>query len=199
MDGDLAAARASFSESLAILKEIGADARAMGALSMLAEAEFRAGNVERAVELVAHALARQRDVPKTGHLMTLLINYAAYLIACDRFPEAREAAREALLLSQEAQRNVYAAWAVQHLAAVAALAADGRAAMLRTAAQLLGYVDGCITALHSPREHTEQQEYDRVLGVLRAAFGANELDDLMAVGALFAQNEALRSALEIDV
>jgi tetratricopeptide (TPR) repeat protein len=199
MDGDLAAARAAFSESLAILHEIGADARTMGALSMLAEAEFRAGNVERAVELVAHALARQRDVPKTGHLMTLLINYAAYLIACDRFPEAREAAREAVLLSQEAQRNVYQAWAVQHLAAVAALVADGRSAMLRTAAQLLGYVDGRITALRSPREHTEQQEYDRVLGVLRGAFGANVLDDLLAVGALFAQNEAIRYALEIDV
>jgi predicted ATPase/DNA-binding CsgD family transcriptional regulator len=191
--GDLDAARAAFSEALQRHLAIGAASRALGTMLMLAEAEFRAGHVELAVELVARALMRQRELPKLGHMMTLLINFAAYLIACNRFADAREAAREAVMLSQEAQRNVAQAWAIQHLAAVAALSAPGRPAPIRTAARLLGYVDARLTALSSVRE------YERVRDALRDALGASELAALMSVGAVLTREEAVAAALALDV
>jgi predicted ATPase/DNA-binding CsgD family transcriptional regulator len=197
--GYLADARARIAEALAIWQSIGADRDAADAAVVLGEAEFLAGNVERALELVAGALVQLRKLPATRTLTPALLNQAAYFIACDRFDEGLAAAREALGLAQETQRNSWPLWALQHLAAIAALSAGpaGGGSRSRVAAELLGYVDARVAALGSPREDTEQGEYDRVRAALLEALGDAEWARLTQAGAALTESQALELAYSI--
>jgi tetratricopeptide (TPR) repeat protein len=196
--GNLAEARAYIAEALDVWHSLGAERKASNAEVILAEAEFRAGYVERAIGLVTTALLRLRQIDH-GRVMPAIINLAAYLIACDRWGEAQAVACEALGLAQETQRTVYRAWALQHVAAVAALSANAESdlAKLATSARLIGYVDARIAVLASPREYTEQQEYDRVRTVLRDALGSEEMERLMTAGAGMMEDQAVTLALSI--
>jgi predicted ATPase/DNA-binding CsgD family transcriptional regulator len=194
-DGDGAAARAHFGEALEIWRAIGAKRDAAIARVNLAEAEFVAGNVTAAVDLVTAAIATLRETGFTRALLPARLNLAAYLIACDRWEEARTTAREALAIAQETQRNVFVACALQRVAAITVLAPDARGpSALEDAARILGYVDTCIAALGSPRHYTEQQEYDRARAAIDAALGPVERDRLMLGGAAMSQEQALRYA-----
>ncbi|MEO6913849.1 MAG: hypothetical protein ABI182_07510, partial [Candidatus Baltobacteraceae bacterium] len=93
------------------------------------------------------------------------------------------------------------AFALQHLAATAALrphedeasAADDRS----RAARLLGYIDTRLTAVEASREYTEQQEYDKTLAGLRAAFGVDDLAKLMSEGRDWSEERAVAESLAI--
>ncbi len=151
-----------------------------------------AGNVTVAVDLVTAAIATLRETGFTRALLPARLNLAAYLIACDRWEDARECAGEALASAQETQRNVFVACALQSIAAIAALAPDERSpSALENAARILGYVDACIAALGSPRLYTEQQEYDRARATIDAVLGPVERDRLMLGGAVMSQEQAL--------
>jgi tetratricopeptide (TPR) repeat protein len=129
-----------------------------------------------------------------------LSNHSAYLVALSRFEEAKSAAREALALARDAGFEAYVAWALQHLAAIAALRASDdsvdRVGDLRSAARLLGFVDARFAQLESPRQYTEQQEYDKILPVLRDALGA-DLDALIREGEQWSEDHAVAEALKI--
>jgi len=201
MAGDLVQARACISEACAVQELVGNRSGAANSRLVLAEAEFRAGNVERACELVEPCVLTLRELGATPFLTAALLNWAAYLIACERWDDARRAASEGLTLARETQGTIWSAWALQHLAAVAALApnvaASGEGKGER-AAQLLGYVDARIAAMASLREFTEQVEYDRSCAALRVALGAEQFARLMAVGATIGELEALDWAAAIS-
>jgi predicted ATPase len=198
--GDLDGARACISEALDLWHSLGAESKALGAQIVLAEAEFRAGNADVALKLAAQSAARQRELRSARHLMPALINMAAYLTACDRWDEAREAAKEALRFPQEVQRNVYHVWAIQHLAAATAFCAHARAdaPTLEIAAQLIGYVDARIAALGAPREYTEEREYERLWRYLHDRLGAASVARLVRVGATLTQDQAFALATGED-
>jgi hypothetical protein len=123
------------------------------------------------------------------------LNLAAYLIACDRWEDARASAREALESARETQGNIWFACALQRVAAIATLAPDGRRpSALEDAARILGYVDACIAVLGSPRLYTEQQEYDRACVAIDVVLGPGERDRLMMGGAAMSQEQALAVA-----
>ena len=198
--GDLACARDCVGEALALWNALGATVNMLGAALVLGETEFLAGNVELAVEVAAQAVGVTRDQTKNRGLAPLLLNLAAYLIAVNRWDEARAAAREALGLAHETQRHIWRAFALQHIAAVAALSADVAApnlARLRDAALIIGYVDGRIAALNSPREYTEASEYDRIGARLHSDLGVDELHALLARGASLMLDEAVGIALSL--
>jgi len=52
-------------------------------------------------------------------------------------------------------------------------------------------------SLGSAREYTGQQEYHRVVAVLRNVVRADELANLMTAGAAMTENQAIEEALQI--
>jgi predicted ATPase/class 3 adenylate cyclase len=192
--GDLAGARKFYGEALAIFKASGAERLAAAVATNLAEAEFRDGNALAALTLAQQALATDRAAIFTGRTAFLMCNIAAYLVALARYDEARMSAREGLTMARTLRYEVTVAWALQHLAAVAALRPNGDPAGARTdgerAARLLGYVNARLAALDTQRQYTEEMEHGAVLAALREGLGEEELARLMDEGRAWREDEA---------
>jgi tetratricopeptide (TPR) repeat protein len=186
---DIAGARSLCADAVETLKQIEGEDGEVDHVSYLAELEFHAGNAREALRLASEALARHRRFDDTLHATVDLNNAAAYLLALERYEEARQNAREALALAVREKSALWSAFALQHLAAIAALQGDGA-----QAAPLLGFVDARIAQLEHQREHTEAQEYARALGVLRAKFAAGELERLMDEGRSWGEDRAVAVA-----
>ncbi|MGH7754775.1 MAG: BTAD domain-containing putative transcriptional regulator [Vulcanimicrobiaceae bacterium] len=199
MGGDCAGARATYSEALALWSALGSERGVARAAGNLAEAEFLAGDADIALKIASDAVGIARAQDDLLLVTWMLANMAAYLVALDRYDDARTHAREALEIARRFQFDMYVAWALQHLAAVAALEPHGDEAVTaqkrKRAAQLLGFVDARYAALASPREHTEQQECDRILAALRESIDPDALALLLSRGAAFAEDEAIEAAL----
>lgn len=194
--GDMAGARARYAEALAISKALAAEWSVAGIASNLAETEFQAGDTAAALRLADEALAALRALNATHHVAHhvayVLCNMAAYLLALDRYDEARARAREALALCRDLQMHVILAVALQHLAVVAALHSDSV-----RAARLLGYVDARLSGLEALREYTEQQGYDKTLAALRKALDEDETARLMAEGSAWSEDQACAEAMTV--
>jgi predicted ATPase/class 3 adenylate cyclase len=198
--GDLAGARQYFAEALPIARSIGAERLAAVLAGILAEAEFRGGDAAAALQLAGEALAVDRAFNDTRNVATVLCNMAAYLVALERYDEARTSAREGLTAARDTQFAVFVAFTLQHLAAVATLRPHAEATSREEyarAARLLGYVDEQLTALEALREYTEQQEYDKMLPALRDALGADECAKLMAESSTWSEDHAVAEAMLI--
>ena len=61
---------------------------------------------------------------------------------------------------------------------------------------LLGFVEARLKSLGAHRDYTERQEHERVIAVLKSAFG-EQLDKLMALGAQWSEEAAAAAALEL--
>jgi hypothetical protein len=117
---------------------------------------------------------------------------SVYLASLARYDEAENVACEALKIARERGEDAATAWALQHLGAIAAFrpkieAEQGRTAHER-AARVLGYVDARLVALGSGRLFAGEQEYDRLLALLRDALGGQAVADLMAEAAAMTED-----------
>jgi non-specific serine/threonine protein kinase len=199
--GDFVGARAYFAEGLAIAKATGSERVAAVIAATLAETEFHRGEALAALQPAHDAIDGFRSIGDETGVAHARCNLAAYLVALARYDEAHLQARDALALSRDFQFDVIVAISLQHLAAIAVLqpvdgggpTCDARA----LAARLLGYVDGRLTALESPRQYTEQKEYDEVLLTLRGALRADELAELMEEGRAWNEDNAVTEAMLI--
>jgi pimeloyl-ACP methyl ester carboxylesterase len=196
--GDLARTRAYAREALDVWNAIGVDRTAVIA-SSLGEAEFRAGNVERALELAQQSVAAARRLPRARNLAGFLVNVAAYAIACERWDDAVAASGEALDSSQETDPYNWSAFALQHIVAAAVLPGGAMAEpeLARDAALVIGSIDARIAELGAPREFTEQQEYERVRIALNDALGPTQFEQLAAAGAALSAEAAKALALSL--
>jgi hypothetical protein len=186
---------------LALYDAVGAERHAVNIGGMLAEAEFRAGNVEHAIELAAKSLATLRRLGWTIFVVQYLANLAAYALALDRWAEAQAYAREALAFARGQRDSRGVLFLLQHLAAAAMLACDAQRPARSTAvgvARVLGYVDACLARTDSLREHTEQQEDDRVRARLATELSRDELTAHLAEGALLTSDQARDLALSLS-
>jgi predicted ATPase/DNA-binding XRE family transcriptional regulator len=195
--GDLAGARAAYAEALKRFQDLGADRSAAMVRLNLAGDEARAGDADAALRLANDAVATLRGLNRLHDVMNGLIELASYLIALERYGEAREAATEALDLALERRWSAGLLVSVQHLAAVAALdplqharADDARA----RAARLLGFVDTRLSAAGITRDYVEEHECDEVRAALRDHFEPHELTELLAEGAVLSQARAIELA-----
>jgi tetratricopeptide (TPR) repeat protein len=199
-EGDWKTARDLFRESLGLYKAAGCERYAGRVALNLGEVEFRLGDVEAALQLAREGAEDVRADAGVPTLAAALCNSSAYFVALDRFEEARSDARQALALAQDARCSLYVGWALQHLAAMAALrvseSTEHRLHDRRHAARVLGFVDVRFSELE-PRQYTEQQEYEKMLPVLRNELGA-DLDELMNVGKQWSEDQAVAEALEIE-
>jgi predicted ATPase/DNA-binding XRE family transcriptional regulator len=198
VDGDLARGRAYAGEALDIGNAIGVDQTAP-ITSTLGEAEFQAGNIERALKFAQQSVAAARRHPRARKLVPCLLNFAAYAIACERWDDALAASNEALRSAQETDRHIWSAWALQHIVAAAVLRQGAAAdpAPARDAALVIGFVDARIVALGTPREYTEEQEYARVRIALDEALGPNQFERFAAAGAALCAEAAKALALSL--
>ncbi len=137
----------------------------------------------------------------THRVAFLMCNVAAYLIALGRYEEALAPARDGLRLARAANYAVAVAWALQHLAAVAALRPSDGAERVHEdrsrAARVLAYIDGRLTELDAVREYTEQQEYDKMIAALKAVLSEHELVALREEGRMLSEERAVTEALSI--
>jgi predicted ATPase/DNA-binding XRE family transcriptional regulator len=198
--GDLDAAQALMREVLGMY-EVAECSRQQAILRVsVAEYVFRAGDAQAALEMTLETVDTLREYNLLQFISLTLNNAAAYAMALARFDEARSYARDAIILAAEAGFGWQLAWASQHLAAVAALRLDqadvDHRAGLEIAARSLGFSDALFVELGSPRRFTEEQEYDKVLTLLRFELG-DELDELMREGASWSVDRALGELLRI--
>ena len=195
--GDVADARRFYGEALALYTALGLERPAASIAGHLAEVEFEAGDAAAALHSAEEARIGHAATGNRRSEVADLNNMAAYLIALDCFDDAAVYVSQALEAAHELQVPVLTAFALQHLAAIKALAArpgDGQWIRDREqAALLLGFVESTLQSLGAHRDYTERQEYDRVLSSLRATFAAR-LDDMMDAGSRMTEEDAVAHA-----
>ncbi|MGB6521195.1 MAG: hypothetical protein WBE83_05430 [Candidatus Cybelea sp.] len=116
---------------------------------------------------------------------TLLNSMAILLLSSARYGEAAEKAREAFDAAREHQLDALAAYALQHLVAIAAQRTRGVAeynSVHARAARIFGFVDARLAVMGSVRQQANRLEYERTHAALRDALGADALANLMATG-----------------
>ncbi|HET6275118.1 MAG TPA: helix-turn-helix domain-containing protein [Candidatus Cybelea sp.] len=197
IEGNIDRARLLIAEAISIYKQNGSEFEASWTTAELGEAEFLAGNSALAIERASEVLEACR---RFGDLRIVLVlnNLAGYLISCGRYDEACVYAREALALAAEQQRDVVKYFALQHLAAASTLKARSnpdRAPRMHPQAEVFGFVTARLKEIGSARLFVEQQEYHRVLSVLRESIGEDQLTSLLSRGATLSESEAQSRAL----
>jgi predicted ATPase len=201
-EGNVAQARSYIADALQIFDPLGAVFEGADALVSLADVEFCAGNTELAFRYATDALAR-RSAFDPSSTLDHRSDLMRYLIALARYDEGGKQAREMLTIARERHEDVYAAFALQYLAAIAALrppvVAEGGAEIRSRAAQILGFSDARIAATGSIRQGADQLVYDRAMSALRNAMGADTLSNLMAKGATMTEEQAVEAALACRV
>jgi predicted ATPase/transcriptional regulator with XRE-family HTH domain len=192
--GDFATARAYFAEVLPIYESEFHEVDLAYAINDLGMYDFCAGEVglalERAVKM--HALGVRNQDARC--IVAGLNAMSVYLLALSRHAEARERAREALDIALAHQFDVVAVYALQQLAAIAALQPRDRDA--ERAARLQGFIDARLTTLGSALLITQESERDVAIEALRRLIPPEPLADLMSSGAAMSPEQAIEEALK---
>jgi predicted ATPase/class 3 adenylate cyclase len=192
---EFAQARASFDRALQSFRRMKNERGIRAVVINLAELDFQAGDVESAIDRISFEVARNGE----AHAL-MLANLAAYLIAANRFEAGLEYARESLTAAQAAGREFDALLSLQHVAAAMLFSAMGAARerdWSSLAGQLIGYVDGRLTATGSAREYTDRREYERLLIGLRQTLDPAKLEMLFSDGASWDDRAAIAAAMTL--
>ncbi|MGB6520650.1 MAG: helix-turn-helix domain-containing protein [Candidatus Cybelea sp.] len=197
MNDNISEARQNFHDALLVYKKANAANAAAGVLLNAAEAEFFAGNVDSAVKLAGEALGSFRSQNDEYSVTNVLGNLSAYSIAAAEWDDAELYAREALSLARQLNLEIHAAWALQHIACVVALAAAAGTSRedYERAAQILGFVTARYTSLAIKNSPSEEREHVRILSHLEDVLGSNDLARLMSVGQTLSFEEAVAAAV----
>ena len=189
--GDQEAAARAYEQVRATLLSLGQFQRAITPGLNLAEAEHESGRTERALALVQQLrVDLHRSSHRMQHLHTTLIdNEAGYLLALNRIPEARAAARE--VIKNGDRDHPWVAISIEHLAL--ALALDGDFAR---AAKLAGYSDFAFARAGFERQFTEQTTRARLEALFRDGVTPEDLAQLYARGAAMTPDDAVALALQ---
>ncbi len=164
--GDSAGARRFYAEALSHYIPLGFDRAAASIAGHLAEVEFASGNVDAALTRVEEARVGHEATRNRRSAANDLCNMAAYLIALDRFDDARRQAMRALSAARDVKATVLTAYILQHMAAIGMLEESANGTLDR-ATMLLGFVDARLAGLEARREFTEEQEYERITPTCR--------------------------------
>ncbi|MBV9103570.1 MAG: helix-turn-helix domain-containing protein [Candidatus Eremiobacteraeota bacterium] len=198
---DLIAARNFYAQALALCSLHGFERLCASLMAQSGEIAYGSGEPAEALRYAESALSTHRSLRNRRASAAGLCNVTAYLISLDRFDEARDRGREALAAARDVQGRLYTAYALQHLASVAALHADSShgdgAVRAERAASLLGFVDGRLEALELVRERTEQRTYDRARNALVERLGASTFDKLARQGVEWNDERSIEEALAV--
>ena len=190
--GDSAGARALFNEAEAVLRPCNDPWQLARFQLHRAEFLFAEGDLAGALAGVREAEHIFRARNADSGLCVSVLNAAAYLIALDHLDQAWTSAREGLELSLRLDSSMSAAWAMEHLALIAAETGDPA-----RAARLLGYTDAAYRETGSARAPTEQSGYNRAFELIRAALPEGRIRELMADGVALEHVDAATEAMAI--
>jgi tetratricopeptide (TPR) repeat protein len=161
-----------------------------------AEHAFAVDDPERAYERASEAIEIQRTLKHRG-LAATLVNASAYLVALDRYEEARALACEALALVADEPVGLVATYAILRLASVAAFSATAGAAGdgdRARGARLLGFAQAWFARRKAFLWNTNRRAIERLRAFLGGTFGAAELEQLLAEGAALDRDAAVEEA-----
>ena len=190
--GDAEAARILLGETLTAANALGEDAASAGYLFNLAELEFSQGETEHALRHASDALAIYVRVKNYRLVAIVHANLSLYHIALGHAGEARSDACEAMRWARETEYTYCKAIAIQHLALLLSLRGEHA-----RAARLAGYVDETYQHLGSRREPTEQWGYNKLMLSLREGIASDELQNFMAEGARWSDDQVVDEALKL--
>lgn len=182
-------ARSYYAEALSLVTALGDEHEAILIRINMGELEYRAGHVDRAQAFADAAVTAARRIGSRHREITALVNLAACRLSLGDMQGARDAARQALVLSQWAP-PMEVAIAIQHLATVAAYI--GR---VELAARLCGYADAWYANEGCERELTERRSYQILARALRERLDEPAIAALTAEGALLSEDGAVAQAL----
>jgi len=187
--GDLAGARRSYEQSLALYRSAGSERDAVQICGNLADTNWGLGALEAAAIGFREAIQLMRGSNKGTQLVlgVNLTNLAGVLVERGDLDEALSAGREGLELRKTAG---YAWGALDHFALRAALV--GRWA---DAARLAAYVDAVFASRGIVRQANEARARLRLEHILDDRLDLNEREALMAEGATLTEEDACRLAL----
>jgi tetratricopeptide (TPR) repeat protein len=189
---DLDFARNSIIKAIEVQKSLDDQNGLAVMLGNLAEIEFLAGDVERALARVREAL----DISLHGKDALILAidhtNLAAYCIAAGDLEAARVAAREGLKWAEQSQHTLGVAIVLQHLALIGALLND-----VDDAARLIGYVNARLRALSYEREHTERWCLEKLMVALRDRLSDADIERLATEGEAWTDDRAIQYAMTV--
>jgi predicted ATPase/DNA-binding XRE family transcriptional regulator len=187
MTGRFAEGRQAALEVLETARELGDQRMLWIGITNLAEVEFVAGETQSAAarleELLAGKLSRT-NIRLRAHTES---NLSVYLIALRREDEARGLARAAVFDAREAGDTGMMACAIGTLATLRSRSDP------RSAAKLIGYVDGVFSAGYI-REYTEQFTHSLLIEMLHQTLGDDEITALAHEGAAMTESQAVRLA-----
>lgn len=197
--GDLEGSLAHVHEACDTAHALSADRIALVAMMVAVEAYLQAGETDAAIAIAERAVLAARDIGDDFAVMRTLSNLAGSLVAGSRYDEATRAAREALGFRYVAQGATTLLWALQHLAAAAALAsgADIDEQRLARVARILGFVDAQLALLGARGDVSEQCERARLQPVLEAALQSNVLARNVSIGKSLTQAQAVEQSLAL--
>ncbi len=185
-------ARGYFEESRSLYRSVGNERELTTLTLNLAETEFGAGNVARAVELAGEALSVARGLGQESSVTTLLSNLAGYLIAAQRPQEAVPIIAEAIRRTRQRKELVILTTSLQHAGMIALLSGD-----FSTAAHLVGHADAAFETIGSSREPNESAEREHMLTSLRGHLSQSEIEELISQGRQMHEDEAVAAATAV--
>jgi diguanylate cyclase (GGDEF)-like protein len=188
---DFPAKRAVLEESLALIREHGTDGQIGGMLTWFSEAEFAAGNRERALHYGREAVQIAEGSGSSEMYTTATANLANYACAAGDWETVRGVAAETIRVSRKTAHHQSLTFAIQAFAALAA--GLGR---FEAAAQLIGFCDARCGSVHPQRQANSSDEslYRDVMASLERELGATEMARAFAYGAGLSESEAIALA-----
>ncbi|HEV2673659.1 MAG TPA: winged helix-turn-helix domain-containing protein [Aliidongia sp.] len=191
--GDFAAARRAFIAGAEIARTIGSPRTLLDIRVSLAELEFSAGSVARAIEIAREALMDFDELPdRYDGMIRATSNLAAYLLAADEFSEARCLSVRSLEAARIQGLHSAYVWMIERCALI--VLEQGRP---EQAARLLGYTNSFLADKRTGRRPTERYIVERLSSSLHRVLPPAALRHAMDEGALWPRERALAEAQKI--
>jgi predicted ATPase/DNA-binding XRE family transcriptional regulator len=190
--GDLVASRKYLTEAFLLIKAADDQIDLELVAIDFASLAFSEGDSESAVRQIVELFANGRRLYSSRRIAVLAqVSVSGYLITVGRHEEAQKYARAALGAARAEHLDVYAAKALGHLAAIAALGEASRSPDARAkAARILGFTGARLQAVGS----APVDDFDPALAALRETMGASAVARLVAEGTTMTEEEAVDAA-----
>jgi len=203
-EGNFPSARRYLNDALQAASALRRELLVADCTNWLSCIELWAGNAELALKHACDALTavRTSNVTTPRQLPDALTNAAASLLCLGRYDEARNYAREALVLSNDFQVTFYVGRSLRHLAVVAALRKEPTvtASSRETAARIIGFVKGRIATVPTTWtwfDSPERRQYEVAQSALREELGSAEFVSHMAEGEALTEHDVMAEALSL--
>ena len=186
LGGDVTTARALIERSMAVCSSVGDSRGIASAQIALAELDFVAGRVVRAIDGAQKMLAGPDHNRRQAILG--LSNLASYHLAAGNKEQARQAAAESLREARALGWTAAIVRAGEHLALLSALEGE-----LDHAARFLGFADAFYAKGMASREWTEQVTHQRLTAELVKGLSALRFSALREEGGQWSEQQAIEA------